>query len=258
MISFISNLSLRNATTFAYRQLSHAVLSTTTTCLNLPNWAKVASITALVGSAAIYKLVRYYHGDQIKTFDIDRFHIELYKRRNGLEIIQQDTLSGEVNKKFLYPHEKTYDLICDFEARLIADDEVALFLPVKKWSTSLEDFNVHIVYHMEQNTLLWKITTKETNQTYWLPFDQINASDKCCRPSAEFIKDLSKLPMKDIISLFNNELDVEKIEIDSINDKPTKIVLKPRHIKASLTDPSVVISNTKWITIRAAVAPIIK
>ncbi len=242
MTSLISRITLSNAVSIA----SKITFSATTIYSELPCWMKVATI---VSALAIHKIVKNYFGYCVKTCDIDDCQVVFRRYRNGMEVIQYDKNTGnKIDQDVFYitPKNRTDEYIKSLNVRAVCG-EIYIFQTRNKWSTTWNNFKITLEFYGDRNILLWKIFNKETNQTYWVDFDQIKASDDCCAQSVEWINALTQVSVDEAAFLVSKELAIEDIKFNE-EDDPTQVVLKPRIVQPSLIDPNVLISNTKWIT----------
>ena len=209
----------------------------------------LTSIAIIVSLIALRKIYVYFNGCNIKKWDLDKTVIVLRDVSQGLELIKRDKTTGQTcSYKIPWSTKnKVHSVLRKTEVRIIADGDIFLFLPEKKWSTTWGNFNISLNYDDFDKSLIWKIFSKDTKKTYWLPFDKTIAPRESCSATTGFIKDLLKMPTDECISWID-EFEIANISWSKSCDEPSNLVLKPRFVTKSAIDPTMLINSIKWIT----------
>jgi hypothetical protein len=209
----------------------------------------LTSIAIIVSLIALRKIYVYFNGCNIKKWDLDKTVIVLRDVSQGLELIKRDKTTGQTcSYKIPWSTKnKVHSVLRKTEVRIIADGDIFLFLPEKKWSTTWGNFNISLNYDDFDKSLIWKIFSKDTKKTYWLPFDKTIAPRESCSATTGFIKDLLKMPTDECISWID-EFEIANISWSKSCDEPSNLVLKPRFVTKSAIEPTMLINSSKWIT----------
>ena len=209
----------------------------------------LVSIAVIIGMIALRKIHVYFNGCDIKKWDLDKTIFVLRDVSQGLELVKKDKATDQT---FSYKipwntKNKVYAGLKATEVRVTSNGSIFLFLPETKWSTTWKSFNISLNYDDFDKSFIWKIFSKATKKTYWLPFDKTIAPRRSCSATTGFIKDLSTMPTDECI-FWLDEFEIDNISWNEGCNEPSNLVLKPRFVTKSAIDPTMLINSIKWIT----------
>jgi hypothetical protein len=182
---------------------------------------------------ALRKIYVYFNDCNIKKWDLDKTVIVLRDVSQGLELVKKDKKTGQTcSYKIPWSTKnKVHSVLRETEVRITSNGTIFLFLPEKKWSTTWGNFNISLNYDDFDKSLIWKIFSKDTKKTYWLPFDKTKASNGTCPETTALIKDLSTMPINEYL-FWLNEFVIDNIvwSKDSKELSTLTLKLKPRFV----------------------------
>lgn len=108
--------------------------------------------------------------------------------------------------------------------------------------------NYHIFIKNVDSKIKWKIINKKTKQIHWLNLNQVQPLTNCSESTAKTINNLYLQQWTYVEELLKKDLLIDGLLTDTQdNNKPKKIILKPKYCATSKIDPKMQVSSTKWL-----------